>query len=361
MVEQLPSRRSDPQTAELNVMRAAVRIAPRDAEAAVALAQRYFSMAAAEGDPRYVGYAQAALAPWWSEPAPPQQVRVMRAVIKQYSHAFADALADLNAAVQADPADVQAWAWLAAIHMVQADYDEARHACEQVAPHTSALMATACQAYVDSVTGHAGPAAQAIRTALSQAPAAPAAERLWALTRLAEIDERRGDFAAAQASYRQALALGRQDNYLLCAYADFLLDQGRAPEVLALLKDQTRSDTLLLRLALAAKAAHAPNASQLESDLAGRYEAARRRGDITHQKEEARFVLGIQNQPQRALQLASANYAVQREPSDARALLETAIAARQPQAAEPALRWMNQWHVESAALAGLAQRLKTLP
>ena len=38
---------------------------PRNAELAVRLAARYFDEAAAEGDPRYIGYAQAALAPWW--------------------------------------------------------------------------------------------------------------------------------------------------------------------------------------------------------------------------------------------------------------------------------------------------------
>jgi Tfp pilus assembly protein PilF len=307
-----------------------------------------------------VGYAQAALTPWWDQPSPPQRVRVMRAVLKQFGHAFGEAMTDLQAAVQADPTDVEAWAWLAAIHMVQGDYAAARHDCEQVVPYTSALLSTACIANVDSVTGHAHEAIETIRNALRRQPDAPAAERLWVLTRLAEIEERLGDQTTAEADYKQALALGQQDNYLLCAYTDFLLDRGRAAEVLQLLKDQTRSDTLLLRLALAAKAANAPAAAQYERDLADRFEAARRRGDVTHQKEEARFVLGVQGQPKRALELAQANYAVQREPADARILLEAALAARQPAAAEPVLKWMAESHIESVALSGLAQKLKEL-
>jgi hypothetical protein len=244
--------------------------------------------------------------------------------------------------------------------MVRADYAAARHDCEQVVPYTSALLSTACIANVDSVTGHAHEAIETIRNALRRQPDAPAAERLWVLTRLAEIEERLGDQTTAEADYKQALALGQQDNYLLCAYTDFLLDRGRAAEVLQLLKDQTRSDTLLLRLALAAKAANAPAAAQYERDLADRFEAARRRGDVTHQKEEARFVLGVQGQPKRALELAQANYAVQREPADARILLEAALAARQPAAAEPVLKWMAESHIESVALSGLAQKLKEL-
>jgi len=358
VVEKLPARRSDPQTAELEALRAAARARPGDAEAAVALARRYFALAMAEGDPRYVGYAQAALTPWWQQPAPPQRVRVMRAILQQFNHAFAEAVQDLDAAVQADPGDAEAWAWLAAIHMVQADYAQARRACEAEAPYTSPLLATACTAYVDSLTGRAGAAAEAIREALRREPDAPASHRLWGLTRLGEIEERRGDFAAAERAYREALSLGRQDNYLLCAYTDFLLDRGRAAEVLQLLKDQTRSDTLLLRLALAAKVAGAPEAAAYERDLAARFDAARLRGDVTHQKEESRFALGVQRQPARALQLARDNYAVQRQPADARVLLEAAVAARQPGAAEPVLKWMADTGIESVALRTLAQQLK---
>jgi Tfp pilus assembly protein PilF len=360
VVERLPTKRSDPATAELEALRAAARAHPRDADAAVALSRRYFAMAMAEGDPRYVGYAQAALTPWWTEPAPPQRVRVMRAILQQFNHAFDDAVRDLDAAVQADPGDAEAWAWLAAIHMVRADYPRARQACAGEAPVTSALLATACSAYVDSLTGHAAAASQTLREALRREPLAPLGQRLWALTRLAEIEERRGEFAAAESVYREALSLGREDNYLLCAYADFLLDRGRAPEVLTLLKDQTRSDTLLLRLALAATAAGSPTAAAYANDLAARFEAARLRGDATHQKEESRFVLAVQRQPQRALQLARDNYAVQREPADARVLLEAALAARQPDAAAPVLQWMADSGVESVALRTLAARLKEL-
>ena len=49
-------------------------------------------------------------------------VRVQRAVLLQYSHQFDPALADLDAAVRAEPDNAQAWAWLAAIHLVRADY-----------------------------------------------------------------------------------------------------------------------------------------------------------------------------------------------------------------------------------------------
>lgn len=364
VVEKLPLRRSDPEAAELQRLRAAWRANPQDVQAAVTLAQHYFERTAAEGDPRYVGYAQAALGPWWEQPSPPPAVQLVRAQLRQFGHDFAGALADLQAVVQAEPANAQAWAWLAAIGMVQARYDDVRRACAGLAPDGADAQATlariTCTATADSLSGHAAAAAQAIRDALARTPTASSALKLWVLTRLGEIEERRGQYPAAEAAFKQALALGLQDNYLQCAYADYLLDRGRAAEVLALLKDQSRADTLLLRLALAAKAAADPRAAAYARDLGARFDAARRRGDTTHEKEEARFALGVLGDVARALPLAAHNFQIQKEPADARALLEAALAAKQPQAAQPVLQWMQANGVESVALQRLAQALKEL-
>jgi hypothetical protein len=278
-------------------------------------------------------------------------------VLRQYGHQFAEALTDLDAAVLAEPANAEAWSWLAAIHLVRADYPAAAHGCDGLAPLTTPLLAAGCRAAVDSLTGHAGPAAIALALALKAATDAGPEERLWALTRLAEIAERRGSIAPAERAFRDALALGVADVYLQAAYADFLLDNGRPGEVLTLLKDGTRADVLLLRLAIAARAAKDPRASGWASDLAARFAAARARGDRTHEKEESRFALELQGDASRALALAQSNYAVQREPADARILLEAAVAARQPDAATPVREWLAANRVESVILQSLAARL----
>ena len=354
----VPARASDPRARELVALRAAWRAAPQDLGTAVRLAERYFDQVAAEGDPRYVGYAQAALQPWWAMPNPPVAVRVLRAKLLQFEHRFDEALADLDAALREQPDAGEAWAWRTAILMVQAKYELARSSCAGLAPLASALVAAACQAQVDAVTGQSAAAAASLRAALKAGGEAP--ERLWALTRLAETEERRGDPAAAEAAFREALALGLADVYLQAAYADFLLDRGRAADVLVLLKDAGRADVLLLRLALAAKAAADPRAPRLAEELAARFEAARRRGDTSHRKEESRFVLALQGDVPRALALAQQNWAEQREPADARILLEAALAARDARAAQPVLEWMAASRIESVALQSLADKLKGL-
>ena len=361
VLERLPARALDPRQREMSELRRLLLARPDDLDLALRLARRYYAEVAAEGDPRYIGYAQAALAPWWKLPDAPPAVRVMRAILLQFNHQFDAALLDLQAAVKADPDDDQAWAWLAAIAMVRADYALARRACEGLAPRATPAIAAGCRAHIDASTGHAADAAGALRAALRDDIRSDTGERLWALTRLAEIEQRRGQYAAAEAAYREALALGISDSYLLAAYADFLLDQGRAAEVRVLLQGRERSDPLLLRLALAAKASADPLQARWQRELAARFDAARLRGDSVHQKEESRFALQLLGDGPRALALARENYAVQREPSDARTLLEAALAARQPDAAAPVLAWMKSSGIESLVLQDLARKLGAGP
>ena len=181
--------------------------------------------------------------------------------------------------------------------------------------------------------------------------------RLWALTVLAETDARLGDSQAAERHFRQALSLGLRDCYLLGAYADFLLDADRPSEVRVLLQDEARIDPLLLRLALAEQAMGAPTLQSHIADLSERFAANRRRGDTSHQREEARFALSLLKDPQEALLLAQANWAQQREPWDARVLLAAALAAEKPETARPVLDWLATSHLEDDEVRGLAAKL----
>jgi hypothetical protein len=91
--------------------------------------------------------------------------------------------------------------------------------------------------------------------------------------------------------------------------------------------------------------------------LQARFDAARRRGDSVHLREEARFTLHLLDRPGAALELARRNWASQREPADARLLLEAALAAADPAAARPVLDWLDRTGLEDARMAALARRL----
>jgi hypothetical protein len=348
-----------PAAADLRALQAAWRARPTDTEAAVRLAWRYQAELAASGDPRYAGWIQATLAPWWAQPEPPVPVRVLRAVVLQFDHRFEPALADLAAALRANPADVPALSWQLAIQLVRGDLAAARASCNQLAPLVSPLIGAACAAQVDALSGRARPAAQALQQALAE-PGADPAEALWSLTRLGEVGHWLGDTALAEAAFGRALALGRPDVYLQAAWADFQLDQRRPAEVLRRLGD-ARADVLLLRLALAAKAAGDPAAAAHTRALQARFDAARLRGDTSHRKEEARFRLDVLGDTAGALPLARQNFAEQKEPADALLLLLAPLAARDKAAAQPALQWLQASGFEGVVWRTLAQQLGALP
>ena len=60
------------------------------------------------------------------------------------------------------------------------------------------------------------------------------------------------------------------------------------------------------------------------------------------------------------MRLAQSNWKIQREPRDARVLLEAAVALRQPEAAQPVLDWMGQTHIEDWFLRRLADQLAAM-
>jgi hypothetical protein len=150
--------------------------------------------------------------------------------------------------------------------------------------------------------------------------------------------------------FTEALKIPQQDVYLLSAYADFLLDQQRPAEVVAMLADKTRIDSLLLRVALAKQQLGADDLPDIIIQLKARFAASRRRGENLHQGDEARFALYLLKQSQQALQLAQANWALQHEPKDARILLEAAIAAGNPAAAQPVIELLNTTEMEHIQL-----------
>ncbi len=360
VLERLPLKPGDPVARELRTLRAAAAARPDDPANGEALARRYFDLAMAEGDPRYVGYAEAALRPWAGTSVPPR-LRVIRALLRQYKHDFSGALEDLAAALAADPANVEAHSWRAAIFMVQARYSEARGECTAMAVHASDLFSTGCLAYVEATTGKTRAAYDRLITTLQRRPDATPESRLWNLTRLAEMARRLGQPQVAEKHFRDALALGVTDNFLLAAYSDFLLDENRPGEVAVLLKDWARSDTLLLRLAYAEKALNRPSAAQRIQALDDRFSEAGMRGEQLHLQEEARFRLHLKKDAAGALKLAAENWKSQREPRDAAILLEAALAAGDRAGAQPALDWLEQSGFEDASMRRLADKARALP
>src|SRR3982751_1336057 len=63
VVERLPSTANDPSVRRVDSLRKQLAARPDDTNLRLEIARRYFDLAMAQGDPRYVGYATAAIGP----------------------------------------------------------------------------------------------------------------------------------------------------------------------------------------------------------------------------------------------------------------------------------------------------------
>jgi tetratricopeptide (TPR) repeat protein len=357
VLERLRSAALDPGARELRELRARLSADPNNLSVASQLARQAIERSRTEADPRYLGRAQAALAPWWNATNAPSEALVLRATIRQAQHDFTNALADLDLALSHDHGNAQAWLTRATILTVLGEYPAARRACLPLAQLAPGLVALTAAANVSCLDGDVERSCALLHNALDAYPHAGKSERIWALTVLGEAAARVGREADAEKSFKNALDLDPRDAYLLGSYSDFLLDQGRAQETVTLLRGDVRADGLLLRLALAeSQLKPKPVTLNLHvNTLVARFEEGHLRGDFVHLREEARFVLCLRGTAREALPLAQDNWRVQHEPADARILLECALAAQDRAAAQPALEFIRSSHIQDVRLKRLAQ------
>lgn len=353
VLERLATR-SEPALAEITRLRRALAADPRNVELAVAVARKGVEAARLLGDPRYLGQAQAALAPWWSQAHAPVGVVVLRATIRQSLHDFESALVDLDRVLHLAPEEVQARLTRATVLSVRGRYAAARRDCEFLRGRVSTLVVEACLATPRSMSGEAAPALASLQLALTL-PGQPVTVRVWAATLAGEIAARIGRPDLAQRHFVQALGWDSLDPYLKGAYADFLLENERPEAVIALLKDDTQHDGLLLRLALAEARLPSQRRSYIShrDDLAARFAAARRRGDVLHLREEARFALEVERELPRALALAVENWAIQREAADLRILDAAATASDALAVRREIAGWVADHAYEDVRLASV--------
>ncbi len=356
ILERLRVNVNDVAARELRDLRAQLQQNPNNLSLAVTLARKYIERARSDADPRYNGRAQAVLEPWWKLETPSESVLVLRATLKQNAHDFKGALLDLDLAAKLDPQDPQIWVTRSVVQTVLGDLTEAKRSCLPLFQTSSELVAVTCVANAASLNGQAAKAFQTLEQVLRDNPEASESEKSWATGTLVETAARlrRPD---ADARFQAALQKDSSDTYLKAAYVDFLLEKNQATRALGFVQN-TKADALLLRRVLVEKTLRLKTYSQYRDQMASRIAASHARGDTVHRREEAIFSLHVLEKSSEALKLASANWFVQHEPQDAKILLESAIAARQFEAAKPVLEWFNTTKLEDVQIAKLVAQVK---
>lgn len=349
---------SDPTVRAMRMLRSAWDGNATSLSAADRLARAYIDFGRELGDAHYAGYAEAVLAPWLAKASPPVAALVDYATILQFRHQFTAARERLKQALTADPNNAQAWLTLATIDMVQGDYATATRECSKVTATGGFTLGIACGGNLRSYLGHAEQSLSLLTQISGATPSVSPSFNAWVQGLCAETAERLGNWPQAEDHYRQALALTPKDNFLLVAYADLLLDRDRPAEVLTLLRDSSQSDTAFLRLALAKAALHSTDLALYTWMMGARFEALSQRGSDYFGREQVRFALYLQHDPNTALEVATRNWQVQRAPWDARVFLEAARAANQPQAAAAVLAFLNDTKLQDPVIVPLARQLE---
>ncbi|MEO8809739.1 MAG: hypothetical protein ABI386_05800 [Rhodanobacter sp.] len=356
VLQQVPSS-SDPRVRQFDQLRADVHRHPTDMSLTLKLADAYIGYGRSTGDARYLGRAQAVIDPWMQQKRVPVPILLTHATILQSRHFFAESRTELKSILARDPGNVQAWLTLATVAMVQGDYPAANDSCVHLANVGGDFYGQLCTAQLRALTGHARQAWVLLSLIEDPGPKAPVAVKAYVQGLLADTAKQLGNNEQAEVHFKAALQLTPGDNFLLADYGDFLLDQGRPRDVVALLKDYTQSDTSFLRLVFAEAALGSPHTQRDIDDMQARFAAMDRRGSHVYRREEAGFELYLRHDPAGALKLAEQNWTVQRAPKDMRVFLEAALAAGQPQAAQPVLDLLADSHLEDPPVNQLVVKI----
>lgn len=316
---------------------------------AVTMAKWFIQRSRATGDPRLLGYAQATLAPWWSQQDPPDEVLLLRATIHQSGHDFASALSDLDALLQRRPDDAQAWLTRATVLRVTGRYAEARESCSELAVHAQPFISELCSSAVLGLSGNLDDSRARLERLGTGLAAQPRAVVAWYLAERADMAVRAGDDHVAAETFARVREEFPKDMGLLAAHADWLLARERDADVLEIIPADIAAETLLMRRAVALLRLDDPAFSGLNRQVEDYFQAARLRQDQGHLREEAMYRMAFGDW-QAALPLAQQNWVAQREPDDARLLLEAANHAGDGQAVNAVCFWIAQAGLEDVRI-----------
>lgn len=319
--------------------------APPDSAPALAdQVQAFLLQARSQGDPRYLGYAQA-LFERWPESRMTDRLKILRATLNQSLHHFEPAREELSDILKESNSNrqqvTQARLTLANLELVQGHYKSARSHCRQLADDFPGLIAASCLAQVEARTGHAETAYQSLHAQTRRAPASDTTDRIWALGTLADIAAQLGRPEAEQ-HWRQVLTLAPDDLYTRAQLADWLLERGENEAVIRLTESYEQVDSLAVIRAIAMKRHKHTDAGRLSAMLEERFTEARWRGTLLHQRDLARYALDIEGNAETALTHAQANWQDQREPLDTRLLLRAAESAGNDSVLADVRTWLDK-------------------
>jgi tetratricopeptide (TPR) repeat protein len=324
----------------------AARAKPDDPAAAKAAARRLIDEGRRAGDSRLVGAAFGMLRPFL-DTTDAETLR-LAATAREYQHDFPGALDLLDRALALAPRDADALLARATINVVLGRLDTADGDCRRLYAAGRSDLGFLCQATTRTLTPEAPAVYARLEGVLSLLDGSL---RSYGLGLLGEIAALQGDRDLARAHLAATLAVEPEALRIRMMLADLMLAGGDGAGALDLLERAPDVDGVLLRRALAAERLGRSAAfDAARTELSRRFRQNLDLGLTAHAREEARFYLEVERDPPLALVRARLNWDLQHEIEDAQLLIDAAVAAGEPAAAAPALRWLEEHALSIPAL-----------
>jgi tetratricopeptide (TPR) repeat protein len=306
----------------INKLREKLKVNPGNYEILNRIIVLYLKLGREKSDPRYFGYAEALLTPYLKNDNLPETIVIHWADILQHQHRFDEALLVLNEMAKNKSSQSQVYLMRAIIYLSQGDYKMALNNCKSLISRASNLLTISCVSQVKSLTGKLQPSFDLLEDTIKRSHNSEIEERVWALTILADMAIRIGDFFAAEKYYLQGWKLNSKDYYILANYTDLLLKKKQYKRVISLLGEYTYVDSLLLRLAIASRKSGSLKGEKYVTQLESIYKLSELRGEKTHLRDHARFYFEIKNNIKKAYYIAKLNSNNQKDPEDVKLLLK---------------------------------------
>ncbi|MDQ7017281.1 MAG: hypothetical protein Q9N68_12985 [Gammaproteobacteria bacterium] len=318
---------------------------PLEASVAAELATLYLDRAQDRAGERYLGYAQAVLAPWSNSKTASLDIRYLSARLLQAQHQFVAAIHMLNSILKINPAHISARFSLASLYEARGEYQQGQQVCKQLGRNGEMVLAALCVANFWTLTNKSERGLRLLISLMYQVE--DPILKSWVLGIMAQASFVAGQIKQADHYYQQGLALTPKQAYLLTAYADFLLAQNRGKEVLILLSGKIRDARLLLRVALAHKMLRNNRALEVVLQrLRLGFEEAKWRVDNSGALVESRYLFEFEQEFARALELAYEHWQVEKSPYVARLILNLSAEVGKNKASVAVRRWLIQEQIQ---------------
>lgn len=315
---------------------------PPSLDSALDEAKRQLALLVRTGSPGAAVAVQNLVSPWLDQSS---RAVLLLARSQQHQHQFDLALQTLQRYPAEPPHHLEAALLQASILRLQGNYPAALDACARIPARLP--ESELCRWPIRSLQGEL-PAAVAALSVLSLPAQAPTLAH-WRHSELAEMHERLGDDEQALRHWLSALKQDSKDLFTATAASDLLIRLGRADAALQLLQDLPPRDTVLIRRAAARKALNQDDWEPLAEQVWQRLQIAEQVHGQAHPRELAQIAL-LKGQSLPALEWAQRNWQEQKEPLDARLLIQAAIAADRTSAAEAVRQWLWQTGLQDARM-----------